>query len=266
MSKWTVSISHDKDGIRSLEARGALGRRLSIDYFGSGETIFMTESNRLVKGLKLRAIDENVLRVSRSWNKVEPRLEGTDRAVPRRMSPDTALPGGDEGAPEERPDPLACSVTPGLVEKTWSRVDQGVMRFVASKDGGPEKVWKRVTYNLDDGTLIAEEAPAIKHKSRMVICGNRQPWEADERTSTNNLDAALLRWMLSTWASKNTMWTTVDISTAFPTGEDACGTACALETPNCPCEAGIVLKTCDFKVEGADKALPGASEAKAVKI
>eukprot|EP00971_Amphidinium_carterae_P140748 2789154-Amphidinium_carterae.3 len=51
----------------------------------------------------------------------------------------------------------------------------------------------------------------------MVICGNRQPWEADERTSTNNLDAALLRWMLSTWAHKNTSWTTVDISTAFLT-------------------------------------------------
>eukprot|EP00971_Amphidinium_carterae_P068164 1349407-Amphidinium_carterae.1 len=61
------------------------------------------------------------------------------------------------------------------------------------------------------------QAPAIKHKSRMVICGNRQPWEADERTSTNNLDAALLRWMLSTWAGEETTWTTVDISTAFLT-------------------------------------------------
>eukprot|EP00971_Amphidinium_carterae_P190086 3773174-Amphidinium_carterae.1 len=37
-----------------------------------------------------------------------------------------------------------------------------------------------------------------QEQSRMVICGNRQPWEADERTSTNNLDASLLRWMLST--------------------------------------------------------------------
>eukprot|EP00971_Amphidinium_carterae_P308270 6126440-Amphidinium_carterae.1 len=49
----------------------------------------------------------------------------------------------------------------------------------------------------------------------MVICGNRQPWEANERTSTNNLDASLLRWMLSTWAHRDTTWTTVDISTAF---------------------------------------------------
>eukprot|EP00971_Amphidinium_carterae_P310145 6163010-Amphidinium_carterae.1 len=51
----------------------------------------------------------------------------------------------------------------------------------------------------------------------MVICGNRQPWEADERTSTNNLGASLLRWMLSTWAHLDTTWTTVDISTAFLT-------------------------------------------------
>eukprot|EP00971_Amphidinium_carterae_P042803 841084-Amphidinium_carterae.1 len=35
----------------------------------------------------------------------------------------------------------------------------GVKRFVASKDGGPkwEKVWKRDTYNLEDGKLIAKE-------------------------------------------------------------------------------------------------------------
>eukprot|EP00971_Amphidinium_carterae_P128017 2535761-Amphidinium_carterae.2 len=51
----------------------------------------------------------------------------------------------------------------------------------------------------------------------MVICGNRQPWQADERTSTNNLDASLLQWILSTWASKDTTWTTVDISAAFLT-------------------------------------------------
>eukprot|EP00971_Amphidinium_carterae_P275694 5470382-Amphidinium_carterae.1 len=58
---------------------------------------------------------------------------------------------------------------------------------------------------------------AIKHKSSMVICGNRQPCEADERTSTNNLDASLLRCVLSTWAHKDTVWTTVDISAAFLT-------------------------------------------------
>eukprot|EP00971_Amphidinium_carterae_P204914 4066741-Amphidinium_carterae.1 len=64
----------------------------------------------------------------------------------------------------------------------------------------------------------APQAPAIKHKSRMVICGNRQPWEADERTSTNNLDAALLRWMLSL-SSKQVAWRAGKLTT-FP------GTSC----------------------------------------
>eukprot|EP00971_Amphidinium_carterae_P291476 5786409-Amphidinium_carterae.2 len=36
--------------------------------------------------------------------------------------------------------------------------------------------------------------PAMKYKSRMVICGNRQPWAQDESNSTNNIDAPLLRW------------------------------------------------------------------------
>eukprot|EP00971_Amphidinium_carterae_P208731 4141196-Amphidinium_carterae.1 len=39
--------------------------------------------------------------------------------------------------------------------------------------------------------------PAMKYTSTMVICGNRQPWEQDESNSTNNIDAPLLRWMLS---------------------------------------------------------------------
>eukprot|EP00971_Amphidinium_carterae_P248571 4934327-Amphidinium_carterae.1 len=52
-----------------------------------------------------------------------------------------------------------AAASEALVDKTWSRIDMGVKRFVASKDGGPkwEKVWKRDTYNLDDGKLIAEE-------------------------------------------------------------------------------------------------------------
>eukprot|EP00971_Amphidinium_carterae_P181520 3601302-Amphidinium_carterae.1 len=51
------------------------------------------------------------------------------------MSSDKAMPGGDDGEPGDRPDPGACS------------------------DGGPrwEKVWKRATYNLDNGEKIAEE-------------------------------------------------------------------------------------------------------------
>eukprot|EP00971_Amphidinium_carterae_P092989 1840968-Amphidinium_carterae.1 len=56
--------SHDKDGIKSLETRGALGRLLSVDYFGSGETIILTEKNQLVKGLRPHSMDENLLRIS----------------------------------------------------------------------------------------------------------------------------------------------------------------------------------------------------------
>eukprot|EP00971_Amphidinium_carterae_P079313 1569172-Amphidinium_carterae.2 len=61
--------SHDKDGVKSLEPRGALGRLLAVDYFGSGE--IQTDRGTLLRGLKPRAMDENVLRISRSWNNVE---------------------------------------------------------------------------------------------------------------------------------------------------------------------------------------------------
>eukprot|EP00971_Amphidinium_carterae_P321734 6394978-Amphidinium_carterae.1 len=59
----------------------------------------------------------------------------------------------------------------------------------------------------------------MKYKSRMVICGNRQPWEQDKSNSTNNLDAPLLRWMLSAFCGKNTTWCSVDISTGFLTAD-----------------------------------------------
>eukprot|EP00971_Amphidinium_carterae_P248172 4927274-Amphidinium_carterae.2 len=130
----------------------------------------------------------------------------------------------------------------------------------------------------------------------MVICGNGQPWEADERTSTNNLDASLLRWTLSTWAHRDTTWTTVDISTAFLTvkmpAEQLDIELVLLKPQAVLVKLGLlkeddiwiatravyglrsaprsweqspddVLKTCDFTVDGAVKALPGAPESKA---
>eukprot|EP00971_Amphidinium_carterae_P341732 6480698-Amphidinium_carterae.2 len=51
------------------------------------------------------------------------------------MSSVKAPPGGDDREPWERPDPGACSVQSGLAEKTWTRIDKGVKRFAASKDG-----------------------------------------------------------------------------------------------------------------------------------
>eukprot|EP00971_Amphidinium_carterae_P019724 388709-Amphidinium_carterae.1 len=91
-----------------------------------------------------------------------------------RISCVKAQPGQDDAELGDLPEPAASlgseqlsfkqsglemPMQPSLVEKTWTRTDHGVKRFVASKDGGPrwEKVWKRVTYNLDSGDLIAEE-------------------------------------------------------------------------------------------------------------
>eukprot|EP00971_Amphidinium_carterae_P026541 523584-Amphidinium_carterae.1 len=61
--------------------------------------------------------------------------------------------------------------------------------------------------------------PAMKYESRMVICGKCQLWEQDESTATNNLDAPLLRWMLSAFCGPNTTWCSVDTSTAFLSAE-----------------------------------------------
>eukprot|EP00971_Amphidinium_carterae_P228359 4529381-Amphidinium_carterae.2 len=61
--------------------------------------------------------------------------------------------------------------------------------------------------------------PAMKYKSRMVICGSRQPWEQDESNSTINIDAPLLRWMFSAFCGAETTWCSVDISTAFLTAD-----------------------------------------------
>eukprot|EP00971_Amphidinium_carterae_P182421 3620286-Amphidinium_carterae.4 len=42
---------------------------------------------------------------------------------------------------------------------TWFRTDKGVQKFVGSGVGGPvwDNVWKRSTYNMDNGDLISEE-------------------------------------------------------------------------------------------------------------
>eukprot|EP00971_Amphidinium_carterae_P320150 6363876-Amphidinium_carterae.1 len=78
-----------------------------------------------------------------------------------------------------------------------------------------------MVYVLKPGldTAPGPSGPAMKYKSRMVICGSRQPWEQDESNSTNNLDAPLLRWMLSAFCGKSTTWCSVDISTAFLTAD-----------------------------------------------
>ena len=53
-----------------------------------------------------------------------------------------------------------------------------------------------------------------KHKSRLVICGNFASW-GEHSTTTTNLDAPLLRSMLSLACSEETTWSSIDITSAF---------------------------------------------------
>ena len=53
-----------------------------------------------------------------------------------------------------------------------------------------------------------------KHKSRLVICGNFASW-GEHSTNTTNLDAPLLRLMLSLACSAESTWSSIDITNAF---------------------------------------------------
>ena len=53
-----------------------------------------------------------------------------------------------------------------------------------------------------------------KHKSRLVICGNFAAW-GEHATTTTNLDAPLLRLMLSLTCSPEATWSSIDITSAF---------------------------------------------------
>ena len=72
-------------------------------------------------------------------------------------------------------------------------------------------VLKPLTQSQQQGTDIHEE---YKHKSRLVICGNIATW-GEHSTKTTNLDAPLLRLMLSLACSKETTWSSVDATSAF---------------------------------------------------
>ena len=76
-------------------------------------------------------------------------------------------------------------------------------------------VLKPLTQSQQQGTDIHEE---YKHKSRLVICGNFATW-GEHSTTTTNLDAPLLRLMLSLACSKETTWSSVDITSAFLNGD-----------------------------------------------
>ena len=53
-----------------------------------------------------------------------------------------------------------------------------------------------------------------KHKSRLVICGNFAAW-GEHSTTTANLDAPLLRLMLSLACAPDTTWSSIEITGSF---------------------------------------------------
>ena len=72
-------------------------------------------------------------------------------------------------------------------------------------------VLKPLTQSQQQGDDVQAE---YKHKSRLVICGNFASW-GEHSTTTTNLDAPLLRLMLSLACSKETTWSSIDITSAF---------------------------------------------------
>ena len=72
-------------------------------------------------------------------------------------------------------------------------------------------VLKPLTQSQQQGDDVQAE---FKHKSRLVICGNFASW-GEHSTTTTNLDAPLLRLMISLACSKETTWSSVDITSAF---------------------------------------------------
>ena len=72
-------------------------------------------------------------------------------------------------------------------------------------------VLRPLTQSQQMGDGVQEE---YKHKSRLVICGNFALW-GEHSTTTANLDAPLLRLMLSLACSKETTWSSIDITSAF---------------------------------------------------
>ena len=72
-------------------------------------------------------------------------------------------------------------------------------------------VLKPLTQSQQVGDDVQEE---YKHKSRLVICGNFASW-GERSMTTTNLDAPLLRLMLSLACSKETTWSSIDITSAF---------------------------------------------------
>ena len=94
--------------------------------------------------------------------------------------------------------------------------EHGNNRCRSSSSGAIEES-RQVASTLSNGLrpqTIDSNPADYKHKSRLVICGNFAAW-GEHSTATTNLDAPLLRLMLSLSSSPDTTWSSIDITSAF---------------------------------------------------
>ena len=117
---------------------------------------------------------------------------------------------------ERRPVPIYKEIENFLQNMAIEDADPSMVLRWKSKGKWPLPcqmvfVLKPLTQSQQQGTDIHEE---YKHKSRLVICGNFATW-GEHSTTTTTLDAPLLRLMLSLACSKETTWSSVDITSAF---------------------------------------------------
>ena len=82
-------------------------------------------------------------------------------------------------------------------------------------DGHFHAKWSFVLKPLTQSQQVGDGVQAdYKHKSRLVICGNFASLE-EHSTTTTDIDAPLLRLMLSLGCSTETAWSRIDVTSAF---------------------------------------------------
>ena len=129
--------------------------------------------------------------------------------------------------------PKSVASSQGSMRERWLvsiyKEIENFLQNMAIEDADPSLVvkWKtmgkwplpcQMVFVLKPLTQSQQQASDIqaeyKHKSRLVICGNFASW-GEHSTTTTNLDAPLLRLMLSLACSKETTWSSIDITSAF---------------------------------------------------
>ena len=128
--------------------------------------------------------------------------------------------------------PKAVASSQGEMRERWLtsiyKEIENFLQNVAIRDADPALVvkWKssgrwplpcQMVFVLKPLTQTQQTGDDVqadyKHKSRLVICGNFAAW-GEHSTTTTNLDAPLLRLMLSLACSADTTWLSIDITSA----------------------------------------------------